>query len=148
MELILLSKVQNLGGLGDRVTVRPGYGRNYLVPQGLAVPATEKNLEAFEERRAELERKAREELAGAEARREAIDGAEIQIRANASGEGKLYGSVAARDIAEALTEAGYPVERSEIVLREGPIRYVGEHEEDVQLHPDVTATVRVVVTST
>ena len=103
MELILLENVQNLGKLGDKVTVKPGYGRNFLVPQGKAVPATRENVEAFEKKRAELEARAAELLAAAEARRDAVDGQSVTIVANASSEGKLYGSVGPREVADALT---------------------------------------------
>ncbi|WP_147653664.1 50S ribosomal protein L9 [Vulcaniibacterium gelatinicum] len=145
MELILLQKVTNLGNLGDRVRVKPGYGRNYLVPQGKAVPATPANIAEFEARRAEYEAKARAALEGAEGRKARLDGASVTISANASTEGKLYGSVGPRDIAEALTAAGMPVEKSEVVMGEGPIRHVGEFEVTVHLHADVDATVKVVV---
>lgn len=145
MELILLQKVTNLGNLGDRVRVKPGYGRNYLVPQGKAVPATPANIAEFEARRAEYEAKAKAALEGAEGRKARLDGAIVTISANASTEGKLYGSVGPRDIAEALTAAGTPVEKSEVVMGEGPIRHVGEFEVTIHLHADVDATVKVVV---
>ena len=103
MQLILLQKVTNLGGLGDKVNVKPGYGRNFLIPYGKAVPATEANIAAFEAKRAEYEAKANALLASAEARKAALEGAEVTIRANASTEGKLFGSVGTRDIAEAFT---------------------------------------------
>src|SRR6476660_3810084 len=106
MELILLQKVTNLGNLGDKVTVKPGYGRNFLVPKGKAVPATASNLADFEARRAEFEAKAKAQLEGAEGRKAQLDGAEVTISANASTEGKLYGSISPRDIAEALTKQG------------------------------------------
>src|SRR5688500_1128828 len=109
MQLILLQKVVNLGNLGDKVEVKPGFGRNFLVPQGKAVPATEANLAQFEARRAEYEAKATAALADAEGRRETLEGASVTIYANASTEGKLYGSIGPRDIAEALTKAGHPV---------------------------------------
>ena len=144
MELILLQKVVNLGGLGDKVRVKPGYGRNFLIPYGKAVPATAANLAAFEAKRAEYEAKAKALLAGAEGRKAQIDGVEITIGANASPEGKLYGSVTSRDIAEALTAAGHQAAKSEIVLA-GPIRAVGEYEVVVHLHADVEATIKVLV---
>lgn len=145
MKLVLLQKVTNLGNLGDQVNVKPGYGRNYLVPQGKAVPATAANVAEFEARRAEYEARARELSAGAEARRERLEGATVTIAANASTEGKLYGSVGPRDIAEAFTAAGVPLEKSEVVMGEGPIRRVGEFDLIVHLHADVEATVKVVV---
>ncbi len=145
MKLVLLQKVTNLGNLGDQVSVKPGYGRNFLVPQGKAVPATAANVAEFEARRAEYEARARELSAGAEARRERLEGASVTIAANASTEGKLYGSVGPRDIAEAFTAAGLPLEKSEVVMGEGPIRRVGEFDLVVHLHADVEATVKVVV---
>jgi large subunit ribosomal protein L9 len=145
MKLVLLQKVTNLGNLGDQVSVKPGYGRNFLVPQGKAVPASAANVAEFEARRAEYEARARELSAGAEARRERLEGASVTIAANASTEGKLYGSVGPRDIAEAFTSAGLPLEKSEVVMGEGPIRRVGEFDLVVHLHADVEATVKVVV---
>lgn len=145
MELILLQKVTNLGGLGDKVKVKPGYGRNYLVPHGKAVPATAANIAEFEQRRADYEKKAAELLGDAEARRSRIDGQSVTIAANASTEGKLYGSVGPRDIAEAFTAAGYTLNKSEVVMGEGPIRKTGEFDVLVHLHADVEATVKVVV---
>ena len=145
MELILLQKVTNLGGLGDKVDVKPGYGRNFLVPQGKAVPATEANLAQFEARRAEYEAKAQSLLTDAEQRRGKLEGASVTIYANASTEGKLYGSVGPREIAEALTKHGMPVEKSEVVMGEGAIRHIGESEVVVHLHADVEVPVKVVV---
>jgi large subunit ribosomal protein L9 len=145
MELILLQKVVNLGNLGDKVNVKPGYGRNYLVPQGKAVPATAANVAAFEAKRAEYEAKAKAMSDEAESRRGALDGVSITIKANASTEGKLYGSVGPRDIAEALTAAGYKVGKSEVIMGEGPLRHIGEHEVLVHLHADVEVPVKVVV---
>ena len=145
MQLILLQKVTNLGGLGDKVNVKPGYGRNYLIPYGKAVPATEANIAAFEAKRAEYEAKANALLASAEARKTALEGAEVTIHANASTEGKLFGSVGTRDIADAFTAAGHKLEKSEVVMGEGPIRHVGEFEVHVHLHADVNTVVKVVV---
>lgn len=145
MDLILLQKVVNLGNLGDKVSVKPGYGRNFLVPQGKAVPATAANLAGFEARRAEYEAKAQSNLDEANTRVAALEGASVTIYANASTEGKLYGSVGPRDIAEALTKAGTPVEKSEVVMGEGAFRTVGEYEVVVHLHADVETTVKVVV---
>jgi large subunit ribosomal protein L9 len=145
MELILLQKVTNLGGLGDKVSVKPGYGRNFLVPQGKAVPATAANLAEFEARRAEYEAKAQSLLSDAEGRKAKLEGASVTIYANASSEGKLYGSVGPREIAEALTRLGMPVEKAEVVMGEGAIRNVGETEVVVHLHADVETPVKVIV---
>lgn len=145
MQLILLQNVTNLGKLGDKVNVKPGYGRNFLVPQGKAAPATEANLAEFEAKRAEYEAKAKAQLEGAEARKAALEGVEVTLTANASTEGKLYGSISPRDIAEALTKHGHKVEKSEVVLGEGPLRRTGEHEVVVHLHADINATVKVIV---
>lgn len=145
MEVILLKKVDNLGGLGDRVKVSPGYGRNYLIPQGLAKPANAENIAEFEARRAELEKEAAEALAAAEARKEKLDGLTVTITAKSGGEGKLFGSIGTVDIAEAVTAAGHELERKEVRMPEGPIRTTGEHEVDVHLHTDVNATVKIVV---
>ena len=143
MKLILLQKVVNLGGLGDTVTVKPGYGRNFLVPQGKAVPATAANVSMFEAKRAEYQAKADAVLADAQKRLEGLEGAEVTITANASTEGKLFGSVTTRDIAEALTAAGHKVEKSEVVMGEGPIRRTGEFEVSVNLHAEVSTKVKV-----
>ncbi len=145
MDLILLQKVVNLGSLGDKVKVKPGYGRNFLVPQGKAVPATAANVAEFEARRAEYEAKAKAALDGAEGRKARLEGASVTITANASTEGKLYGSVGPRDIAEALTKAGNPVEKSEVVMGEGPLRNTGEFDVLVHLHADIETTVKVIV---
>ena len=145
MQLILLQKVVNLGGLGDKVNVKPGYGRNFLVPQGKAVPATAANLAEFEAKRAEYEAKAKAALTGAEGRQARLEGASVTIAANSSTEGKLYGSVGPRDIAEALTKAGIPVEKSEVVMVEGPLRHTGELDVVIHLHADIESTVKVVV---
>ena len=145
MKLILLQKVVNLGGLGDKVDVKPGYGRNFLVPFGKAVPATAANVAAFEAKRAEYEAKADSILAAAQARLADLEGASVTIHANASTEGKLFGSVGTRDIAEAFTAAGHKLEKSEVVMGEGPIRRTGEFEVTVHLHADVETKVKVVV---
>jgi large subunit ribosomal protein L9 len=146
MQLILLQNVTNLGKLGDKVNVKPGYGRNFLVPQGKATPATPANLAEFEAKRAEYEAKAKAQLEGAEGRKAALENAEVTISANASTEGKLYGSIGPREIAEALTKIGHKVEKSEVVMGEGPLRRTGEHEVLVHLHADVETTVKVIVT--
>ena len=145
MELILLQKVTNLGVLGDKVNVKPGYGRNYLVPQGKAVPATAANVAEFEAKRAEYEAKAQAAHDEAEARRAKLEGASITIRANASNEGKLFGSVTPRDIAEAFTVAGFPLNKSEVVLGEGPLRHVGEYEVIAHFAADVETPIKVIV---
>jgi large subunit ribosomal protein L9 len=145
MELILLQKVTNLGNLGDKVTVKPGYGRNFLVPQGKAVPATAANLAEFEARRADYEAKAQAALGGAEARRAKLEGTSVTIYANASTEGKLYGSIGPREIADALTKLGTEVGKSEVIMGEGPIRRTGEYEVLLHLHADVETPVKVVV---
>jgi large subunit ribosomal protein L9 len=145
MELILLQKVTNLGVLGDKVNVKPGYGRNYLVPQGKAVPATAANVAEFEAKRAEYEAKAKSVHAEAESRRAKLEGASVTVRANASTEGKLFGSVGPRDIADAFTAAGMPLEKSEVVMGEGAIRNIGEFEVVAKLHADVETTIKVIV---
>ena len=145
MELILLEKVLNLGDLGDKVKVKPGYGRNYLVPSGKAVPATKANLAEFEARRAELEKVALQKLSTAEERCAALEGFEITLAANASEEGKLYGSIGPREIADAVSQRGISIEKSEVIMGEGPIRYTGEHEVLVHLHADVETQIKVTV---
>ncbi|AHI28715.1 MULTISPECIES: 50S ribosomal protein L9 [Marinobacter] len=145
MEVILLEKVANLGSLGDKVKVKAGYGRNFLLPYGKAVPATEANLKAFEERRAELEKAAAEKQAAAQARAEALEGAAFTISSKAGEEGKLFGSIGVRDIADAITAGGTDVEKSEVRLPEGPIRVTGEYEIELQLHSDVEVTVKLAV---
>ena len=145
MKLILLQKVVNLGGLGDLVDVKPGYGRNFLVPFGKAVPATANNIATFEAKRAEYEAKADAVLAGAQARKEKMEGASVTIAANASTEGKLFGSVGPRDVAEAFTKAGYKLDKSEVVMSEGALRRTGEYDIEIRLHADVHTSVKVVV---
>ena len=145
MELILLQKVVNLGGLGDKVKVKPGYGRNFLIPYGKAVPATAKNVAEFEAKRADYEARANDIHAAAEARKAKPAGAAGTLKANASTEGKLYGSVGPRDIAEAFTAAGFPLNKSEVVMGEGPLRHTGEFEIHVHLHADVETIVKVTV---
>ncbi len=145
MEVILLEKVGKLGGLGDKVTVKAGFGRNYLVPFGKAVPATEANVASFEARRAELEKAAAEKKAAAEARAAQLNEMELTIVSKAGDEGKLFGSIGTRDIADAITEAGVAVEKSEVRLPEGALRQTGEFDVDLQLHSDVTATIKLVV---
>jgi large subunit ribosomal protein L9 len=145
MEVILLEKVENLGNLGDRVKVKSGYGRNFLIPSGKATPATEEHIKAFEARRAELEKAAADVLAEAQARSEQLADMSVTIRAKAGDEGKLFGSVGTADIAEAITAAGVAIERSEVRLPEGAFRYIGEFPVAVHLHTDVTTEVTVIV---
>jgi len=145
MEVILLDKVENLGGIGDKVKVKPGYARNYLLPQGKAARATPENIAEFEARRAELEAKAAGVIADAKARAEKIEGLALTILAKAGSEGKLFGSVGPVDIAEAAEAAGVTIERSEIRLAEGPLRAVGTHEVEVHLHSEVSVPITVTV---
>lgn len=145
MELILLEKVDNLGDIGDRVTVKAGYGRNYLLPQRKATTATPENIEKFEKMRAELEARAAEQLAAAKARAEKLEGLQLSLPAKAGSEGKLFGSVGPADIADACTRAGVEVERHEVRLAEGPLRTLGEHEVALHLHSDVDVTVTVTI---
>lgn len=147
MELILLEKVLNLGDLGDKVKVKAGFGRNYLVPQGKAVPATRDNVERFEKMRDELEKAAGDKLQSAESRREALSDVVVHMTANASDEGNLYGSIGPREIADALEQLGHEVTKKEVIMGEGPIRTIGEFEVQLQLHADVETTIRVAVTS-
>ena len=143
MEVILLEKVKNLGALGDKVRVKPGYGRNYLVPHGKAVAATRANLETFEAKRAEYQAKADKLLSDAQTRAVKFENAEATITANASPEGKLFGSVGPRDIAEAFTAQGLALEKSEVIMPEGAIHNVGEYAVEISLHADVRARVKV-----
>lgn len=146
MEVILLESIGNLGGLGDKVSVKAGYGRNFLIPQGKAVPATESNVAEFEARRAELERAAAEALTAAQTRADAL--AELQlitIEANAGEEGKLFGSVGTRDIADAVTAAGCEIDKSEVRLPEGALRDIGEYSIAIQVHPDVMTDITLAV---
>ena len=143
MEVILLQKVANLGNIGDRVKVRSGFGRNFLLPQGKATLATADNVARFEARRAELERAAREHLSSAQERAEAMKEFKLTIRAKAGTEGKLFGSIGTADIAEACTREGFKVERSEVRLPAGPLRMVGEHTVSLHLHADVDVPLHV-----
>lgn len=146
MEVILLEKVGKLGTIGDKVNVKAGYGRNYLVPMSKAVFATAANLAAFEARRAELEAAAAEQRTAAEARGAQLAGLEtITIAANAGDEGKLFGSIGTQDIADALTAAGAEVVKSEVKLPEGALREIGEYDIDIQLHSDVTQVIKLAV---
>ena len=145
MEVILLEKVENLGSLGDRVNVKSGYGRNFLIPSGKATPATEAHIKAFEERRAELEKTAAEAQTTAEARRDKLVDMSITIQAKAGDEGKLFGSIGTADIAEAIVAAGVEIERSEVRLPEGAFRQVGEYSVLVHLHTDVNTEITLIV---
>lgn len=145
MEIILLDKVENLGDIGDKVKVKAGYARNYLLPQGKAAAATAENLKKLEERRAELEKAAAEELAAAKARAGTVEDLRLEIKAKAGTEGKLFGSIGPVDIAEAAAGRGIEIERSEIRMADGPIRVAGEHTVDIHLHSDITVPITVVV---
>ena len=145
MEIILLQKVDNVGGIGDLVRVKSGYARNYLIPQGKATLATPENKAKFESRRAELEAKAAAELATAQARAKQLEGLVLKIEMQAGAEGKLFGSVGTVDIAEEIGKRGIEVERSEIRLHDGPLRTVGDHQIQLHLHTDVNVEIKVVI---
>lgn len=145
MEVILLEKIANLGSLGDKVAVKAGYARNFLLPFGKATPATAANVEAFEARRAELEKIAAEKKADAEARAAKLEELSITIAANSGEEGRLFGSIGTRDIADAVTAAGVELEKSEVRLPEGPLRMTGDFEIVVHLHTDIEAIVKLAV---
>jgi len=145
MNVILLEKVENLGSLGDRVHVKPGYGRNFLIPSGKATPATEEHIKAFEARRAELEKTAAEALSEAEARRDRLADMVITIKAKAGDEGKLFGSIGTADIAAAIVAEGVEVERSEVRLPEGAFRQLGEYTIQLHLHTDVDTELTLVI---
>lgn len=145
MHVILLEKIANLGDLGQEVVVKAGYGRNFLIPQHKAVPATKENIQHFESRRVELERLAEEKKASAEERANSISATELTIAMKAGEEGKLFGSISGRDIAEAMTARGIALEKSEVRMPEGPIREVGSFEIDIHLHSEVEAIVRLTV---
>jgi large subunit ribosomal protein L9 len=147
MEVILLQKIANLGDIGDRVKVKPGFGRNFLLPGGKATLATPENVAKFETRRAELEAKAQSDLASARSRAESLKDFRLAITAKAGSEGKLFGSIGTTDIAEACQQAGHPVERAEVRLPGGPIRTVGEHVITLHLHSDVDVEVPLTVTA-
>ncbi|HWZ63667.1 MAG TPA: 50S ribosomal protein L9 [Steroidobacteraceae bacterium] len=145
MQVILLQKVANLGNIGDRVKVRSGYGRNFLLPQGKATLATPENVARFEARRAELEAAAREHLTSATDRAAAMKDFKLTIHAKAGTEGKLFGSIGTADIAEACTKAGFQVERSEVRLPSGPLRTLGEHSVSLHLHADIDVPLAVAI---
>ncbi|MBP2281236.1 large subunit ribosomal protein L9 [Psychrobacter sp. PL15] len=147
MQIILLQRIVNLGKLGETVDVKPGYGRNFLIPHGKALPATKANIEKFETRRAELEAEEAVELNAAQERADALTDVNVIMRAKSGDEGKLFGSIGTRDIAEALTNSGLEVDRSEVKLPEGALRQVGEYNVDIQLHHDVVATILVTILS-
>ena len=142
MEVILLENISNLGGLGDKVVVKAGFGRNYLIPQGKAVPATKDNVAMFEARRAELEAAAAEQLAEAQARADKIaELGVITIEANAGEEGKLFGSIGTRDIEDAVTAAGVEINKAEVRLPEGALRELGEYQVELHLHSDIDVSI-------
>ncbi len=143
MEVILLEKVRNLGNLGDKVNVKAGYGRNFLIPQNKAVFATPKNIEVFEQRRAELEKKAQQSLATAEQRAAKLNDITLVISAMASDEGKLYGSVGVNEIKDALVEKNIEISKREIVMPEGPLHSIGNFTVEVHVHSDVIANLQV-----
>lgn len=148
MEVILLEKIRNLGALGDKVKVKPGFARNFLIPQGKAVFANENNIAKFEQRRVELEKLAAEKLKAATQRQQALNAlGVVTLAAKAGEEGKLFGSIGTRDIAEAISAAGVEVEKSEVRLSEGTLRMLGEYEITIELESDILATVKVNITS-
>jgi large subunit ribosomal protein L9 len=145
MEVILLQKVANLGNIGDRIKVKSGYGRNYLLPQGKATLVTAENVARFEAQRAELEKRAHDELQDAQRRAAELEGLKLTVTAKAGTEGKLFGSVGTADISEAATAGGHPLARSEVRLPAGPLRTVGEHVVQLHLHTDVNVQLTVVI---
>ena len=145
MEVILLEKVAKLGDLGDKVNVKSGFGRNFLIPYGKAVPATEENLKEFESRRAELQANADEILSAARDRAEKMTDLSITIKANAGDEGKLFGSVGTKDISDELVKNGFDVKKSEVRLPTGAIREIGEYDINLQLHSDVNVVIKIIV---
>jgi len=145
MEIILLEKIANLGNMGEKVNVKPGYGRNYLIPQGKAAAATAGNIAEYEARRVELEKASADAMTAAQARREELLEKVVTIASHAGEEGKLFGSVGTADIARALTDIGVAVERHEVRLPEGAFRVVGEHDVLIQLHTDVDVTIKLLI---
>jgi large subunit ribosomal protein L9 len=145
MEIILLEKIGNLGAMGEKVNVKPGYGRNFLVPQGKAAPATAENIAEYEARRADLEKAAAEALAAAEARRDVLLDKVITIASKAGDEGKLFGSIGTADIASVISEEIVAVERNEVRLPDGAFRTVGEHDVQIQLHTDINVVVKLII---
>ncbi len=148
MQVILLETIHNLGNLGDIVSVKPGYARNYLIPNKMASRATEDNIKAFEQRKTELLAKEKETLAAAQARAESVSGLSLSIDANASPEGHLYGSVGPREIAEKLTESGFPVDPTEVILVDGVFKHVGEYSVKLMFHADVETEFKLTVDAT
>lgn len=147
MEIILLERIENVGSIGDRVTVKPGYARNFLIPKGKATFATPENIAKFEAMRAELEAKAAEELKAAQTRAKTLEGLELRIEVQAGPEGRLFGSIGTPDIIAACADKGITIERSEVRMPEGPLRTAGEHEVDFHLHTDVNVAVKVFLDS-
>lgn len=145
MEIILLEKIANLGAMGEKVNVKPGFGRNYLIPQGKAAPATAENVAEYEARRADLEKAAAETLAAAETRRDALLDKVITIASKAGDEGKLFGSIGTADIASVISEQLVAVERNEVRLPDGAFRTIGEHDVQIQLHTDVNVVVKLII---
>lgn len=145
MEIILLQKVDNLGDLGEKVNVKSGYGRNFLIPSGRAVPATAENVTAFEAQRAQLEKEAAEALAAAEARKAKLDGMAVSVSCKTGEEGRLFGSVGTTDIANAVTAAGSELAKKEVLLPDGPFRVAGEYDVVLHLHADVNATLKLTI---
>ncbi len=145
MDVILLERIGKLGNLGDKVSVKAGFGRNYLIPFGKAVPATKDNIAEYEAKRAELEKAAAEKLAEAQGRAAKLEPLSISIAANAGEEGKLFGSIGTKDISDAVSAAGVTIDKSEVRLPNGPLREVGEFAIDIQLHTDVTQAVAIIV---
>ena len=145
MRVILQENIANLGGVGDQVSVKPGYGRNYLIPKGMAVTATPKNIEDFEKRRAELEKIAADKITAAKARAEKLASLTVKMEAQAGDEGKMFGSIGPRDVAEAVSAAGVELTKSEVALPEGPIRVLGVYDIECQLHSEVKGMVKVEV---
>lgn len=145
MQVILLEKIGKLGELGQQVQVKPGYGRNYLIPSGKAVPATPENIEKFEARRAELEKAQEEVLAAAQARVESLNALEVTLQRKTVSEDRLFGSVGVTDIVTAVAEAGHEITRHEVRLPDGPFRSLGEHEVELHLHADVSARIKLTI---
>ena len=145
MNVILLEPISNLGNLGDTVTVTSGYGRNFLIPFGKAVPASKDNIKAFESRRLELEQSAIDKLKTAKKRASDMAEIELTLTAKAGDEGKLFGSIGLRDLAEAITSAGFSVAKNEIRIKNGPIRTIGEYDIVIRLHTNISTTIKIFV---
>lgn len=147
MEVILLQKIHKLGNLGDKVTVKSGYARNYLMPKELAMPANDANLEKLEAKRAELEKEAAEILAAAEKRHKKLNGLVVEVAVRASEEGKLFGSVGTREICEAITKVGHEITKSEVLLPEGALRELGEFDIHLLIHTDMQTVIKINITA-